>query len=44
MSEKNYGIDVLRVLVMFMVTILHILTQGGILNASGRFTSQYEVG
>ena len=31
MREKNYGIDVLRVLAMFMVTILHILTQGGIL-------------
>lgn len=44
MREKNYGIDALRVLAMFMVTILHILTQGGILNASGRFTSQYEAG
>ena len=29
---------------MFMVVILHILTQGGVLNASGRFTSQYEAG
>lgn len=44
MNEKNYGIDALRILSMFMVTILHVLTQGGILNASGRFTSQYEVG
>ena len=44
MREKNYGIDALRVIAMFMVTILHILTQGGILNASGRFTSQYEAG
>ena len=43
MNEKNYGIDALRILSMFMVTILHVLTQGGILNASGRFTSQYEV-
>ena len=33
MNEKNYGIDALRILSMFMVTILHVLTQGGILNA-----------
>lgn len=44
MKEKNYGIDVLRMLAMFMVVVLHILNQGGILNASGRFTSQYEAG
>lgn len=44
MKEKNYGIAGLRILAMFMVVILHILTQGGVLNASGRFTSQYEAG
>lgn len=44
MRDKNYGIDALRMLAMFMVVILHILTQGGILNATGRFTSQYEAG
>lgn len=44
MREKNYGIDTLRMIAMFMVTILHILAQGGTLNASGRFTSQYEAG
>lgn len=44
MREKNYGIDALRMLAMFMVTILHILTQGGVLNATVRFTSQYEAG
>ena len=27
MSEKNYGIDALRILAMFMVTILHILNR-----------------
>lgn len=31
MSEKNYGIDALRILAMFMVTILHILNRGGVL-------------
>lgn len=44
MRDKNYGIDALRMLAMFMVVILHILTQGGILNATGKFTSQYEAG
>ena len=44
MREKNYGINVLRMLAMFMVTVLHILNQGGVLNATGRFTSQYEAG
>lgn len=44
MKEKNYGIDALRMLAMFMVVILHILIQGGVLNASGRFLSQYEAG
>lgn len=44
MREKNYGIDALRMLAMFMVAVLHILTHGGVLNASARFTSQYEAG
>ena len=44
MKKRNYGIDSLRMLAMFMIVILHLLNQGGILNASGRFTSQYEAG
>lgn len=44
MDKRNYGIDALRMLAMFMVVILHVLTQGGILNASVRFTYQYEAG
>lgn len=44
MKNRNYGVDALRMLAMFMVVILHILNQGGILNASERFTSQYEAG
>ena len=41
---KNRGIDALRMVAMFMVVTLYILTQGGVLNASVRFTSQYEAG
>ena len=43
-KERNYGIDALRILSMFMVVVLHIFNAGGVLAASGRFTSQYEVG
>lgn len=43
-KERNYGIDALRILSMFMVVVLHIFNAGGVLDASGRFTSQYEVG
>lgn len=44
MQEKNYGIDALRMLAMFMIVILHILNQGGLLKETVRFTSQYEIG
>lgn len=44
MREKNYGIDALRVLAMFMVVIVHIMNLGGVLNSTYRFTSQYESG
>lgn len=44
MQERNYGLDALRVLTMFMVVILHILTGGGLLGETARFTSQYEAG
>lgn len=31
-SKRNYGIDILRLVMMFMICILHCLNQGGILN------------
>ncbi len=34
MKERNYGIDFLRILSMFMVVILHVLGQGGVLSAT----------
>ena len=33
-EERNYGIDLLRSVAMFMVAILHVLGQGGILKAT----------
>ena len=31
-AVRNYGIDLLRIAAMFMVLLLHVLGQGGILN------------
>ena len=33
-EERNYGIDLLRSVAMFMVAVLHVLGQGGILKAA----------
>jgi surface polysaccharide O-acyltransferase-like enzyme len=36
MTKRNYGIDLLRITAMFMIVVLHVLGQGGILdNATG---------
>lgn len=32
-NSRNYGIDLLRIVAMFLVVILHILGQGGVLKA-----------
>ena len=33
-DRRNYGIDLLRLVAMFMVVILHVLGQGGVLSAT----------
>lgn len=33
-NERNYGIDLLRMVLMYMVCMLHVLGQGGVLNTS----------
>lgn len=40
--QRNYGIDALRMLAMFMVVILHILGRGGVLAAGEPLSPQYE--
>lgn len=40
-NERNYGIDLLRLVLMFMVCMLHILGQGGVLSASHRGSIEY---
>lgn len=41
-KERNYGIDCLRLVLMYMVCILHTLGQGGILDASIAGTAGYK--
>ncbi len=41
--ERNYGIDLLRLILMFMVCMLHTLGQGGILDASVKGTLEFNV-
>ncbi|MGN0613253.1 MAG: acyltransferase [Porcipelethomonas sp.] len=33
-SDRNYGIDLLRMFAMFLIAMLHVLGQGGVLSAS----------
>ena len=42
-KERNYGIDLLRLLLMFMVCILHVLGYGGVLKACDEGTTNYYV-
>lgn len=41
--KRNYGIDALRLVLMYMVCVLHTLGQGGILNASSKGSLGYYV-
>lgn len=42
MERRNYGIDLLRMLAMWMVIILHILNKGGVLSAAAPLSAGYE--
>lgn len=42
-KKRKYGIDLLRLVLMFMVCILHTLGQGGILSASKIGTFNYKI-
>lgn len=41
--KRNYGIDLLRMVLMFMVVILHVLGDGGILDAAEPLSLHYNV-
>lgn len=42
-KERNYGIDLLRIVAMFFVCLLHVLRFGGILGGARPLSAQYEV-
>ena len=43
MMERNYGIDLLRVITMFAVVILHVQVFGGVMNNVKEFSANYEM-
>lgn len=43
MKQRNLGIDLLRIIAMFMIVMLHVLGQGGVLYEVSPFTGQYAV-
>lgn len=40
-EQRNCGIDLLRILAMYMVVIMHILGVGGVLNGCERLSAEY---
>lgn len=43
MKERNYGLDLLRLVSMLMVVVLHTLGHGGLLNATTPYSKTYYV-
>lgn len=41
--ERNYGIDLLRIVSMIMIVVLHVLGQGGVLRNTVPLSYRYEV-
>ena len=41
--ERNYGVDLLRIIAMYMVVVLHVLGKGGILYSLEKMSISYEV-
>ena len=41
-TQRDYGIDLLRIISMLMVPMVHVIGQGGILTAAVPFSMQYE--
>ena len=43
LTDRNYGIDSLRIISMIMITMLHIIGHGGILDSEKAFSAKYEI-
>ena len=42
-KERNYGIDLLKIISMIMIVMMHILTQGGVIKNTTAFSADYEI-
>lgn len=42
-KERNYGVDLLRIVSMLLVVLLHVMRQGGILNNVPMFSLKYAI-
>lgn len=42
-SDRNFGIDLLRIIAMVMITTHHVLLHGGILGKATHFSMQYSI-
>ena len=42
-DAHNYGIDLLRIIAMLMVTTLHVLGHGGVLSSTQNYSLNYEI-
>ncbi len=42
-KERNYGIDLLRIISMFYILLLHCLGQGGLLEGTSVNSVQYNL-
>lgn len=43
MMERNYGIELLRIIAMFMIVVYHVLGQGGVIGSMAFHTPHYHV-
>lgn len=42
-TERNYGIDLLRIISMIMITTHHVMLHGGIIEKANPFSLQYSI-
>ena len=42
-DQHNYGIDVLKIVVMFMIVMWHIIGHGGVIQNTQMLTVNYDV-
>ena len=40
-KERNWGVDMLRIMSMLMVCVLHVLCNGGVLDAPAKLSGVY---